>query len=199
MNVLEEAGADVEFLGCPRRLGGVFVQAEVGDGLLGGVNVALLLVVIKKAGGGVEVFGIGDQRGVGVVAELAQVLGVAEEIEITFDELRIPERLESLLVDRESFANRSFAIFDHRGRFHGKDLIVGELLAVVGDELRGGGIFFLRDQELQQAGVERLLLRIAGDPGAILGDGSIFRQSLSLNYAEDALEGLPGTLFGGSE
>ena len=171
------------------------MQAEVGDGLLGGVNVALLLVVIKKAGGGVEVFGIGEQRGVGVVAELAQVLGVAEEIEITFDELGVPERPESLLVDRESFANRSFAIFDHRGRFHGKDLIVGELLAVVGDELRGGGIFFLRDQELQQAGVERLLLRIAGDPGAILGDGNIFRQSLSLNYAEDALEGLPGTLF----
>ena len=95
VNVLEQAGADVEFLGCPRRLGGVFVQAEVGDGLLGGVNLALLLVVIKKAGGGVEVFGIGEQRGVGVVAELAQVLRVAEEIEITLDELRVPERLES--------------------------------------------------------------------------------------------------------
>ncbi len=77
VDVFEQAGADVKFLRGPRRFGGFFVHAEVGDGLLRDVGLALLLVVIKEARGRVQIFGIGDQRGMSVVAELAQVLRVA--------------------------------------------------------------------------------------------------------------------------
>ena len=43
-----------------------------------------------------------------------------------------------------------------------------------------------------------MLLGIASDPGAVLGDGNILRQALRLNDAEDALKRLPGPLLGGS-
>jgi hypothetical protein len=72
------------------------------------------------------------------------------------------------------------------------------LLAVVGDQFSGGSVLFLSNQELEKTRVERLLLGIAGDPGAVLGDGDIFRQALFLNDAEDALKRLPGALLGGS-
>jgi hypothetical protein len=79
------------------------VQAEIGDGLLRDIGLALLLVVIKAAGGGVQILGIGPKCGASIVAKLAQVLRVAQEIEVTVHELRIPQRLETLLVDRQAF------------------------------------------------------------------------------------------------
>ncbi len=59
------------------------------------------------------------------------------------------------------------------------------------------GIFFLRHQELQETRVERWLVGITGNPGAILGDRNVFRQSLGLNYSKDALKRLPGALLRG--
>ena len=35
--------------------------------------------------------------------------------------------------------------------FTGKDLVGGKLLTVVRDQLPGGSVFFLRNQELQEA------------------------------------------------
>lgn len=77
----------------------------------------------------------------------------------------------------------------------GENLVVGKLLMVVRDELCGGGILFFGDQELQVLRVERLLLRIAGEPRAVLGDGDVSRHALGMDDAEDTLQGLPGALF----
>ena len=81
------------------------MQAEVGDGLLSHVRLTLLLVVIESAGRGIEIFWISYEGGMRIVTEFAQVLRVAEKIEITLHQLRIPERLKTLLVDRQAFAN----------------------------------------------------------------------------------------------
>jgi len=98
VNVFEQPRTDVEFLRSPRRLGGFLVQPKISNGLLSNVGFALLLVVIENTGRGVEIFRIGDESGMGVIAELAQVLRLAQKIEITFHQLRIPERLKTLLV-----------------------------------------------------------------------------------------------------
>ena len=103
VNVFQQARTDVEFLRGPRRLGGFLVQAKVGDGLLRHIGLALLLVVIENARRRIEIFGIGDQGGVSIVTKLAQVLRVAQKIEITLHQLRIPERLKTLLVDGQAF------------------------------------------------------------------------------------------------
>ena len=89
------------------------------------------------------------------------------------------------------------SIFDHRLRFHGKDLVVGELFVVIGDQLSGSGKFLLRNQKVEEMHIERLLLRIARDPGPVLGHGSVFREALGLNDTEDALKRLPGALLRG--
>ena len=105
MYVFEQARADIEFLRGPGRFGGFLVQTEIGNGLLRDVGLALLLVVIKSDRGGVQILGVGEERGVGIVAKLAQILRVAQKIEVTLDELRIPQRLEALLVNREAVAH----------------------------------------------------------------------------------------------
>ena len=152
------------------------------------IEFALLLVVIKEARRCVEVFGIGVERGASLVEEFAQILRFAQQIEITLDQLRIPERLKSLLVNRKAFAHRALAIFDHRFRFHGEDLVVGKLLAVIGNEFSGGSVLFLRNQELEKTRVDRGFLRIAANPVAVLGDGDFFWQALFLNDAENTVE-----------
>ena len=174
------------------------MRAEIGDGLLRDIELALLLVVIKEPCRRIEILGIGVERGASLVEKLAQIFGFTQQIEITLDQFRIPERLKTLLVNREAFAHRSLAVLDHRFCLHREDAVVGKLLAVVGDEFSSGSILLLRHEELQKTRVQRLLLGIASDPGAVLGDGNIFRQALRLNDAEDALKRLPRPLLGGN-
>src|ERR1700719_4120161 len=92
-----------------------------------------------------------------IVTKLAQILGLAQKIEIALHQLRIPERLKTLLVDGQSFTDRSFAILHDRLGLHGEDLIVGKFLAIVADQLSGRRVLLLRNQEFQKTSVERLL------------------------------------------
>ena len=56
--------------------------------------------------------------------------------------------------------------------------------------------YSLGDKELQEARIERRFVGIAGDPGTILRDGSVFRQTLRLNHGKDTLKRLPRLLLG---
>ena len=77
VDVFEKTGADVKLLRCPRRLAVFFVETKVSDCLLRHRQVPLLLVVIKDTRGRIEIFGIRRQRGMSVIAELAQILRIA--------------------------------------------------------------------------------------------------------------------------
>src|SRR5258708_11386545 len=110
MNVFQQACADVEFVRSPLRLGGFFPQPKVGDGLLCGVGLAFLLIVVKKSDGGVEIFRAGEDGGVSIVAKLAETLRIAQKIEITLHQLRIPERLAILLLHGPTLADSTPAV-----------------------------------------------------------------------------------------
>src|SRR5581483_4949554 len=92
-------------------------------------------------------------------------------------------------------AHRTLAILNHGPRFHGEYLVRWKLLAIIGNQLPRSGIVFLRDQELQESRIERLLLRIARNPRTIVRDRYILGHPLCLNNAKDALERLPRTLL----
>src|ERR1700739_682315 len=130
-----------------------------------------------------------------IVTKLAQILCLAQKIEIAPHQLRIPERLKALLVERQSFTNGFLAILHDRLGLHGEDLIVGKLLAIVADQLSGRRVLLLRNQEFQETSVQRLLRGIACNPGPILGDRNFFRKTLILNQGEDSLERLPASLL----
>ena len=71
MYVFQQTGTDVKFLRSPRGMTGFLVQAEICDRLLSDFDLALLLVVIKRARYGIQIFRIRKQRCVCVVAKLA--------------------------------------------------------------------------------------------------------------------------------
>ena len=74
-----------------------------------------------------------SERGMRIVAELAQVLRIAKQIKVTLHQLRIPERLEAVLVHGEAFSHGSAAVGHQGGGFHGEDLVIRKLLAIVAD------------------------------------------------------------------
>ena len=70
MDIFEKARADIKLLRSPWRLAGFFVQTKIGNGLLGNIELALLLVVVKHSRCRVQVFRIGFQRGMCLVEKL---------------------------------------------------------------------------------------------------------------------------------
>ncbi len=84
MHGFQQPGKGIEFLRCPCGPARVFVQPVFGDGLLRGVEISLLLVVIKDTRGGVQVVWVADKRGACLVQKLAQAAGFFEQIEIVF-------------------------------------------------------------------------------------------------------------------
>ena len=90
MNVFEQASAYVEFLPSPIRTARFLVQAKRRDGLLGSVELALLLVVIEDTRHRVQVFRIRIQGRPCLIQKLAQTLGLGQQIKITFHQLRRP-------------------------------------------------------------------------------------------------------------
>ena len=171
------------------------MRAKISNHLLRNVSLPLLLVVVENARRGIQIQRIGQQCGVRIVAKLAQILRVAQQIKITLDQLRVPQRLEALLIDCQPFANGALPIIHHRSGSHREYLIVGKLLAIVGYQLSGSGIFFLRNQKFQKMSIQRFLFRIASNPGAVLRDRDFFRKPLALNDTEDSLESSPTTLL----
>ena len=59
MNIFKQPRADVKLLRSPRRLAALLAQTKVRNGLLGHVELALLLVVIENTRRRVQVLGIG--------------------------------------------------------------------------------------------------------------------------------------------
>ena len=104
----------------------------------------------------------------GLIKKLAQALGLRQQVEITLDQFRRPQRLETLFVHSQPLLDRTSPVLDHGFGFKGKDLVRRKLLVIVRDQLLRGGVVFLRDQEIEKARIERLLLRIARQPSAIL-------------------------------
>jgi hypothetical protein len=144
------------------------VQPERRDRLLRGIELALLLVVIEETRHRVQVFRIRIQGRPRLIKKLARALGLREQIEITLDHFRRPQRLETLFVHGQPLLDGTSPVLDHGFSFYRKDLVSRKLLVIVRDQLLRGGVVFLRYQKFQKAGVKRLLLRIARQPGAIL-------------------------------
>src|SRR5215469_466569 len=195
VNVFEQAGANVKLIGRPCRLRSLFVLAELGNGPLRRLKFRFLLVVIEHASGGIQVFRIPSQRGARLIKKIAEVAGLAKQIEVALDQFGIPKRLEASLVDGQPLVDRRAPVFQHGPSFDGEDLIGGELLLIVGDHLAGKGELFLGYEKCEKSRVERRLERIASNPRLILSDRIILRKSLLLYDAEDALEGPPGALL----
>ena len=191
MNVFEQARANIKLARGPRRLADFLVQAKIGDCLPRAVELALLLVVIEDARHRVKVFWIGVLRRAGLVQKLAKALRFPQQIEVALNEFRVPQRLEALLINHQTLAHRPLSILDHGFRFHRENLVARKLLVVAGNQLRRRGVLLLRNQELQETSVERRLLRIARDPGAVLRDRIVLREALILNNFENALKSAP--------
>src|SRR5208283_1106 len=191
MNIFQQPPADIEFLGRPSRFRRFFVQSQIGDGLLRGVQFSLLLVVVKDARGRPEVFGVRIERGAGFIQKLTKILGLREKVKIALHQLRVPERLKALFVHGQTLLNGALAVFHQRFGLYLEDFVARKLLLVTGDQLIRGVVLFLADQVFQKARVELRLFWVAGNPGAILRDRDFFWHALRLNNAEYAFECAP--------
>src|SRR6476661_9124322 len=176
-------------------MGCLFMQPESRNSLLCRIKIALLLVIIKKPSHGVQIFRIGRQRRTCLIGEFAQALGLSQQVEVTLDQLRRPQWLESLLVNGQSLLERALAVLNHGLGFYRKNVVVGELLPVVRDKLIRRSVVLLRDKEIEKARIQRALLGITSQPGAVLSGRSLFSQPLVLDDAENAPKSSPGLLF----
>src|SRR4029079_17430443 len=105
-------------------------------------------------------------------------LRLGQQIEVALDQLRRPQWLESLFVNCQALLERALAVLDHRLGFHRKNVVIGKLLAIVRHKLIRASIVFLSDEEVEKSRIERALLRITSQPGAVLGDRNLFSQAL---------------------
>src|SRR5215469_8183270 len=195
VDLFEQPRTDVQLVGCPGGIAGLLVQSQAGDRLLCCPKIPLLLVIVEVACGRIEIFRILHERRASIVAELAQILSIAQQIEITLYQLRLPKRLEVLFVNRQSFFDRAAAVLDRSLRPDRKNPISGELFAVILKQAARCGKFSLGNQKLQETSIERWFFRITSGPGAVLSDRDILPEPLSLNHAEDALKCPPALLL----
>src|SRR5712664_4200557 len=164
---------------------------------LRGVEFALLLVVVKDACRGVEVHGICLLRCFGLIQELSQAACLRKQIEITLDQLRRPERLETFFIDGKPLLERSLPVFDERPRLYGKNLVGGKFFMILRDELSRTGKILDGDQVLEKTRAQGRLLRVSRQPTAVLRHGNFRRESLRMDHAENTFERAPRALLGG--
>src|SRR5579859_4279623 len=184
----------VKLLRSPRGLARIFLQAIIGDGLLCRLQVALLLVIIEDAGRGVEIVRIARQRGVRLVKKLAQAARLTHKIEIVFDQLRRPQWLEILFVDRQALFHRSLIVSQQGPCLGGKCFIIWKLGAIFRNQVGCSLEVFLLEQKFKVAAVEPCLLWIANDPRIVLLDRRVLSQRLRLDYLKGPLKRLPRAL-----
>src|SRR5258708_36641965 len=122
------------------------METELSDGLLGRVKFALLLVVIEDARRRIQVFGIGVQRFAGLIEKLAKTLRFAQQIEIALHQFRVPEWLEALLINRQTFSHRTLPVSDQGLCLYRESLVAWKLFVVTANELSRICILFLCDQ-----------------------------------------------------